>query len=94
MKIKYNDMNTSKGLLSGKEWYTVNAFRALNQGLGRCLRHINDWGAILLIDARYVCDTKSERFENRFISKTNFRFQRQDNIHYLPKWIKEMVSCN
>lgn len=53
MKMKYNDLNKSKGLLSGSEWYTVNAFRALNQAIGRCVRHKDDWGAVLLVDKRF-----------------------------------------
>lgn len=55
MKKEYNESNKSKkGLLSGRDWYTVNAFRALNQALGRCIRHIDDWGAVLMVDERYV----------------------------------------
>ncbi|XP_012141120.2 Fanconi anemia group J protein homolog [Megachile rotundata] len=54
MKFKYNDANTAKGLLRGTEWYSIQAFRALNQALGRCLRHINDWGAVILVDERFL----------------------------------------
>ena len=54
MKLKYNDSNTTRGLLKGSEWYSIQAFRALNQALGRCLRHINDWGAVLLVDERFL----------------------------------------
>ncbi|XP_012289196.1 Fanconi anemia group J protein homolog isoform X2 [Orussus abietinus] len=54
MKVKYNDLNKSKGLLKGDDWYTVQAFRALNQALGRCIRHKNDWGAVLVIDERFL----------------------------------------
>lgn len=52
--MDYNNSNKSKGFLPGREWYTVDALRALNQALGRCIRHKNDWGAVLLVDERYV----------------------------------------
>ncbi|XP_076761433.1 Fanconi anemia group J protein homolog [Xylocopa sonorina] len=54
MKVKYNDRNVSKNLLTGTDWYNIQAFRALNQALGRCLRHANDWGAVLLVDERFL----------------------------------------
>jgi fanconi anemia group J protein len=40
-------------LLSGNAWYEMQAFRALNQALGRCVRHRRDYGAIVLLDARF-----------------------------------------
>ncbi len=40
-------------VLSGAAWYECQAFRALNQALGRCIRHRADWGAILLLDKRF-----------------------------------------
>lgn len=42
-----------KELQSGAEWYEMQAFRALNQALGRVVRHRFDYGAILLLDARF-----------------------------------------
>uniref|UniRef100_A0AC34FAL1 DNA helicase n=1 Tax=Panagrolaimus sp. ES5 TaxID=591445 RepID=A0AC34FAL1_9BILA len=54
-KKAYNDFHSrSSKILSGDEWYSTQAYRALNQALGRCLRHRNDWGAILLIDERFI----------------------------------------
>ena len=32
MKRMYNDQNQQRGLLSGSNWYDIQAFRALNQG--------------------------------------------------------------
>ncbi|KAM9318620.1 Fanconi anemia group J protein [Pholidichthys leucotaenia] len=54
LKMKYNDHHCkSRGLLPGNRWYEIQAYRALNQALGRCIRHRNDWGALILVDDRY-----------------------------------------
>ncbi|KAF0296920.1 Fanconi anemia group J [Amphibalanus amphitrite] len=54
LKKQYNSSHVStRGLLSGHEWYGIQAYRALNQALGRCIRHRYDWGAILLVDDRF-----------------------------------------
>ncbi|KAJ2082205.1 Fanconi anemia group J protein [Coemansia sp. RSA 988] len=41
-------------LLNGSKWYDIQAFRAVNQALGRCLRHKNDWGAIIMLESRFT----------------------------------------
>lgn len=54
LKMKYNDQHSkSRGLLTGRDWYEIQAYRALNQALGRCIRHKKDWGALVLVDERY-----------------------------------------
>ncbi|XP_071944930.1 Fanconi anemia group J protein homolog [Antedon mediterranea] len=54
LKRQYNDKYTAeKGLLTGSAWYEIQAYRALNQALGRCIRHKNDWGSLILVDERY-----------------------------------------
>lgn len=54
-KREYNDRvcRLDEKAISGSRWYEVQAFRAINQALGRCLRHSEDWGAIILVDARW-----------------------------------------
>lgn len=37
----------------GLKWYTIEAIRAVNQAIGRVLRHIADYGAIILLDGRF-----------------------------------------
>jgi len=55
LKKKYNDKKrgVNPAILAGRDWYEIQAFRALNQALGRCIRHRQDWGAILMVDDRY-----------------------------------------
>ncbi|XP_020847477.1 Fanconi anemia group J protein isoform X1 [Phascolarctos cinereus] len=54
LKRKYNDQHSKlRGLLPGRQWYEIQAYRALNQALGRCIRHKNDWGALILVDDRF-----------------------------------------
>ena len=64
-KMKYNDekwvmynnpftrVPNSLRPLPGREWYDAQGCRALNQGLGRAIRHINDWGPIFIIEERF-----------------------------------------
>jgi len=51
-KKAYNNKKVPE-LLSGHEWYNVQAYRAMNQSFGRCIRHKDDWGAIILMDSRF-----------------------------------------
>lgn len=39
--------------LSGREWYTQQAHRAVNQAIGRVIRNKDDYGAVLLLDYRF-----------------------------------------
>ncbi|XP_032527100.1 Fanconi anemia group J protein-like isoform X2 [Danaus plexippus] len=53
-KMKYNDKySKNRNLLNGREWLKIQAYRALNQAVGRVMRHVGDWGGVLLVDSRY-----------------------------------------
>ncbi|XP_052775212.1 regulator of telomere elongation helicase 1-like [Mya arenaria] len=56
LKMQYLDeMKGKQGFqsLSGKEWYRQQASRAVNQAIGRVIRHKDDFGAIILCDTRF-----------------------------------------
>ncbi|XP_053425066.1 Fanconi anemia group J protein [Nycticebus coucang] len=76
LKRKYNDHHSKlRGLLSGRQWYEIQAYRALNQALGRCIRHRNDWGALILVDDRFRSNP------NRYISGLSKWIRQQIQHH-------------
>uniref|UniRef100_A0A673J452 Regulator of telomere elongation helicase 1 n=1 Tax=Sinocyclocheilus rhinocerous TaxID=307959 RepID=A0A673J452_9TELE len=59
LKMQYLDemcKNKISGVkyLSGQEWYRQQASRAVNQAIGRVIRHREDYGAIFLCDHRFT----------------------------------------
>uniref|UniRef100_A0A336L6I5 Regulator of telomere elongation helicase 1 homolog n=1 Tax=Culicoides sonorensis TaxID=179676 RepID=A0A336L6I5_CULSO len=55
LKRRYLEENRTREneILSGNEWYGLEATRAVNQAIGRVIRHKDDYGAILLCDQRF-----------------------------------------
>ncbi|XP_015281766.1 PREDICTED: Fanconi anemia group J protein [Gekko japonicus] len=79
LKRKYNDQHSkARGLLPGSQWYEIQAYRALNQALGRCIRHRSDWGALILVDDRF------RRNPNKYIAGLSkwIRQQIQHHEHF------------
>uniref|UniRef100_A0A4W3JCH2 DNA 5'-3' helicase n=1 Tax=Callorhinchus milii TaxID=7868 RepID=A0A4W3JCH2_CALMI len=85
LKRKYNDQHSqTRGLLRGSQWYDIQAFRALNQALGRCIRHKNDWGALILVDDRF------RNNPNRYINGLS-KWVRQQ-VHHHPDFSSALQS--
>jgi Fanconi anemia group J protein len=78
--MRYNDSRSKvdSGYLSGSYWYGLQAFRAVNQALGRCIRHLKDYGALFLIDARY---TERASSLARWLSKSFKPYQSFGNMN-------------
>ncbi|KAL3845893.1 hypothetical protein ACJIZ3_003296 [Penstemon smallii] len=69
-KKKFNDTyESSKNLLNGNEWYCQQAFRALNQATGRCIRHRFDYGAIIFLDERFHKD-RNRAYISKWLRKS------------------------
>ncbi|KAL4481081.1 hypothetical protein ABPG72_015036 [Tetrahymena utriculariae] len=57
IQVKKDYLNQQSKLnsqrINGNEWYVQEAIRAMNQSIGRVIRHINDWGSIIFLDERF-----------------------------------------
>ncbi|KII74293.1 Fanconi anemia group J protein [Thelohanellus kitauei] len=79
-KMSFNDeskrLSSISNVLTGREWYNTQAFRALNQALGRCIRHRDDWGAIIMIDERLMrsYDSSSLNYLSAWVRKYQIDF--------------------
>ncbi|KAI8144490.1 helicase C-terminal domain-containing protein [Fennellomyces sp. T-0311] len=62
LKKEYNTKRYKSGdpVLDGNAWYRTQAYRAINQALGRCIRHRRDWGAVILLESRF-CEIQNVR---------------------------------
>ncbi|KAL9550370.1 hypothetical protein PS6_005585 [Mucor atramentarius] len=96
LKRDYNNRMKSQSnggeLLSGTEWYEAQAYRAINQALGRCIRHKNDWGAIILLEERFnnrnIVDNLSKWVKGQYKQPVSY----SDSIANLEEFINRQVE--
>jgi chromosome transmission fidelity protein 1 len=59
LKEKMKFMNDAPdAVLTGNDYYHSVCMRSLGQAIGRSIRHISDYAAILLVDSRYASDKR------------------------------------
>ncbi|KAI4293101.1 fanconi anemia group J protein, partial [Pancytospora philotis] len=71
LKKEYNDRNST---YNGRQWYEAQAYRAMNQALGRAIRHANDWGAIFLLDSR-LAEPRAQQSLSSWVSRNIRRYE-------------------
>ncbi|XP_072959072.1 regulator of telomere elongation helicase 1 homolog [Typha angustifolia] len=54
-------LNKVSMALTGEEWYTQQAARAVNQAVGRVIRHRHDYGAIIFCDERFAQQSRQNQ---------------------------------
>ncbi|CAB3363445.1 Hypothetical predicted protein [Cloeon dipterum] len=93
LKKEYNDKNQHRQLLPGNQWYEIQAFRAINQALGRCIRHKNDWGAIILLDDRFSEQSKATKSISKWAAKNLTCYSYWIDVEEsLTNFVKRMTS--
>jgi len=83
-KMSYNNEQRrfrKRTVLAGNEWYSQQAYRAIAQAIGRCIRHAADYGTIILLDSRH-CDDGSPLYENG-VCQAHAK---------LPRWMRSNVK--
>ena len=72
MRLMDDALKKNGGGISGQQYYHNLCMRAINQSIGRAIRHKNDYAAIVLADARYCTDERVWRGLPEWL-KTNAR---------------------
>eukprot|EP00917_Polyrhabdina_sp_WS-2016_P008208 GHVP01018392.1.p1 GENE.GHVP01018392.1~~GHVP01018392.1.p1 ORF type:complete len:1161 (-),score=199.38 GHVP01018392.1:636-4118(-) len=49
-----NQVKHKRGSLGGSQWYLQQAIRSVNQAIGRVVRHVGDFGVVVLADERFT----------------------------------------
>lgn len=75
-------------LCSGQEWYTKQGYRAVNQAIGRCIRHVRDFGAVIFIDERYGED-KTLASLSKWLRERCHKYPAQEVAGKLAAFFKE-----
>lgn len=91
-KMTYMDGRRSADInvQSGSEWYCLDAMRAVNQAIGRVIRHKDDYGAILLCDNRFN-EMDNQRYLSTWVIE-NPNIRKLRNFQTMTQQLKEFFS--
>ena len=93
-KFRTPSQNRELQTLSGKDWYSQQATRAVNQAIGRVIRHVQDYGAIILIDERYSWSSNRSQISKWLRDRVKVQSNSDELVATLDKFFGEMKARN
>ncbi|KAL4484221.1 hypothetical protein ABPG72_003505 [Tetrahymena utriculariae] len=95
-KMDYLDKKQSKEntdidlkTLNGKEWYFLCTVRALNQAIGRVIRHKDDYGSVYLCDNRFT----QNQFQDQISGWVRPALKNYSTFEYLLNDCQNFFNC-
>ena len=82
-------LDSTPGGMSGRAYYQNLCMRAINQSVGRAIRHAHDYASIILVDARYVTDHKVAQALPQWLTSSTKGWQ---NTHSLDQATRSLES--
>jgi len=76
--------------LSGKDWYSQQATRAVNQAIGRVIRHVQDYGSIILVDERYSWASNRSQISRWLRDRVRVANSTEDIVESLNRFFTDM----
>ncbi|AFZ81629.1 DNA repair helicase, putative [Theileria equi strain WA] len=76
------------------DWYTTQAIRAINQAIGRSIRHINDYGAVLLADYRYQLSPIKQNISEWVANRLKIYQSIDDSTDSLKRFFKGATNAS
>lgn len=78
--------------ISGNDWYQIQAVRAINQAVGRIIRHRNDFGAIIYLDSRFALSQQKSFMPSWVKSRLTISDNAQQVVGQLRGFFNKMAA--
>lgn len=82
---------TKDGKLPGQLYYENICWKAINQSIGRAIRHQNDYATILLVDSRY-CTVSLSNLKEKLPKWIGDSLRQESTTSGTMKQIHEMLT--
>ena len=95
-KMKFLDRKYGSSANAGRQYYEDLCMKAVNQSIGRAVRHQNDHAAIILLDHRYTRKSIQNKLPKWIMGgmKGDVALNFNSNLSLLNTFYKKMKSKN